>query len=307
VIFSRGRGRGRHSHDDGARRRGRHAGPDDAGARDPDGVAAGEEHERDEVARTGPYDLTEAPTGVERIDLGSLKIPSVNGVEVRVQASQDGVVQQVVLVHGDSALQLGVFAAPRSSGIWDEVRAEIRKSLANAQSVREVDGAYGPELRARVRTPEGVVDLRFLGVDGPRWMVQALFQGRAAADPSAAGPLTACLEGLVVDRGKEAMPVREPLPLRLPRDVAEQAAARAGEGPPGGPRGAGPAGAGPGGAHRGIAGPAGTSAGDAAATRAVNGRPPEGGGGGPSTGSGGAGGSRRGPRPKPSPRPRRST
>jgi hypothetical protein len=217
VIFSRGR-RGRHSRDDDDRATGRHS----AGSRSPE--PADEPDEADEGTGVGPYDVSEAPAGVERIDLGALRIPAVDGVEVRVQASQDGTVQQVVLVYGDSALQLGVFAAPRSAGIWDEVRAELRANLTNAQSVREADGVYGTELQARVRTPEGPVDLRFLGVDGPRWMVQALFQGKAATDPEAARPLTACLEGLVVDRGKEAMPVREALPLRLPKDVAEQAA-----------------------------------------------------------------------------------
>jgi hypothetical protein len=87
----------------------------------------------------------------------------------------------------------------------------------------ELDGPYGPELRARVRTPDGVTDIRFVGVDGPRWMVRGVYQGPAAADPDQAGPLAACLEGLVVDRGTEAMPVREPLPLQLPSEVAEQA------------------------------------------------------------------------------------
>jgi hypothetical protein len=295
VIFSRGR-RGRHSRDDDARPSDRHtagSGPlSDDDARD-----------TDESPGAGPYDVSEAPSGVERIDLGSLQIPAVDGVEVRVQASQDGTVQQVVLVHGDSALQLGVFAAPRSAGIWDEVRAELRGTLANAQSVRESDGPYGTELRARVRAPEGQVDLRFLGVDGPRWMVQALYQGRAATDPAAAGPLTECLEGLVVDRGKEAMPVREPLPLRLPRDVAEQATqagdpetrAAALPGPDAAPH-SGPVasltvGAGPT-IGRGPGAPAADQ--DAGTGEGVNGQPPR-------------DGARRGSRPKPSPRPRRST
>jgi hypothetical protein len=67
-----------------------------------------------------------------------------------------------------------------------------------------------------------VTDLRFVGIDGPRWLVRAVYQGRAAVDPQAAAPLTACLQGVVVERGREAMPVREALPLRLPREVAEQ-------------------------------------------------------------------------------------
>ncbi|MFY1660378.1 DUF3710 domain-containing protein [Micromonospora sp. WMMD1274] len=177
----------------------------------------------------GPYDVSEAPEA-PRLDLGSLQIPAVPDVEVRVQADQQGVIQQVVLVHGQNALQLGVFAAPRSEGIWDEVREEIRQSLvSDGATVQEVEGEHGPELRARVRTPDGPTDLRFVGIDGPRWMVRGVFQGAAAADPASAGPLAACLDGLVVDRGQEAKPVREPLPLRLPREVAEQQAADAQE------------------------------------------------------------------------------
>lgn len=176
------------------------------------------------VPERGPYDVSAAPEGVQRLDLGSLQVPAVPEVEVRVQADPQGVIQQVVLVHGQNALQLGVFAAPRSEGIWDEVREEIRQSLLNdGAAPQEVQGEYGVELRARVRTPEGITDLRFLGIDGPRWMVRGVYQGDAATDPAAAGPLGECLNGLVVDRGQEAKPVREPLPLRLPREVADQA------------------------------------------------------------------------------------
>ncbi|MFG1884319.1 DUF3710 domain-containing protein [Micromonospora sp. NPDC049102] len=172
----------------------------------------------------GPYDISEVDDEVQRLDLGSLHIPAVAEVEVRVQADPQGVIQQVVLVHGDNALQLGVFAAPRSEGIWDEVREEIRQSLVNdGASAQEVEGEYGPELHAQVRTPDGPTNLRFVGVDGPRWMVRGVFQGPVATDPASSGPLTECLEGLVVDRGQEAKPVREPLPLRLPREIADQA------------------------------------------------------------------------------------
>ena len=138
----------------------------------------------------GPYDVRHAPDGVQRLDLGSLQIPAVEGVEVRVQANPDGGVEQIVLVDGESALQLGVFAAPRTEGIWDEVRAEIAGAMtADGVSPREVQGPYGIELTARVNTPEGPADVRFVGVDGPRWMVRALYQGAAAADRSREGAL----------------------------------------------------------------------------------------------------------------------
>ncbi|MEV0327217.1 DUF3710 domain-containing protein [Micromonospora echinospora] len=214
MIFSRKRaGSGRHARDERAAES--RVGPDT------------DESTASAPAR-GPYDISEVSDDVQRLDLGSLHIPAVPGVEVRVQADPQGVVQQVVLVHGENALQLGVFAAPRSDGIWDEVREEIRQSLFNdGAAAQEVSGEYGTELRARVRTPDGITDLRFIGVDGPRWMVRGVYQGVAAVDPAAAGPLAECLDGLVVDRGQEAKPVREPLPLRLPKEVAAQHQAQA--------------------------------------------------------------------------------
>jgi hypothetical protein len=226
VIFSRGR----------RRDTGRHAKAGDPGrpgprhARDEYDEYAENEYADDEYAEPaatagghGPYDVTEVPVDESHLDLGSLRIP-------------EGVVQQVVLVHGDSALQLAAFAAPRSEGIWEEVRAEIRQSLRDdGAAAEEVAGEYGIELRARVRTPDGPTNLRFVGVDGPRWMVRGVYQGAAAVDPEAAGLLADCLHGLVVDRGQDAKPVREALPLRLPRELAEQVETPAGAGVAPGP------------------------------------------------------------------------
>ncbi|GID97086.1 DUF3710 domain-containing protein [Amorphoplanes digitatis] len=208
-----------------SRKRGgpKHVRPDDA----PQSAALAKSMGDGPPPEFGPYDSSQAPDGVQRLDLGSLLIPAVEGVEVRVQANPDGGIEQIVLVHGDSALQLGVFAAPRSEGIWDEVRAEIATAMkSDGAAPQEFDGPYGVELAARVETPEGPADVRFVGVDGPRWMVRALFQGQAAAQPSAEGVLGECLRGLVVVRDEEARPVREALPLRLPREMAEQAEAQ---------------------------------------------------------------------------------
>jgi hypothetical protein len=179
----------------------------------------------------GPYDVRHAPAGVARLDLGSLQIPAVEGVEVRVQASPEGAVEHVVLVSGGSGVELGAFAAPRTEGIWPEVREEMLKNMAAERiDVREVDGEYGVALQARLPDPEGnLVDVRYVGVDGPRWFVRATFQGAAAADPAVDPVLWECLEGLVVVRDDEPRPVREPLPLRLPKEMAEQAQQQGGQ------------------------------------------------------------------------------
>ncbi|MGI5244527.1 DUF3710 domain-containing protein [Dactylosporangium sp. CA-139066] len=229
MIFSRksGSGSGRHAKSD-ARAKGQEA-FDDEFDDDLDAIEDDADPRPGKSPRTGgPYDISEAPDGIAQLDLGALKVPAVDNVEVRVQADNEGKIQQIVLVYEQSALQLGVFAAPRSEGIWDEVRAEIRKQLFNdGVAAEEVAGDYGTELRARVRTPEGLTDIRFVGVDGPRWLVRAVFQGPAAENPQVAPPLLECLHNLVIDRGHEAMPVREPLPLHLPKEVTDQQAAEA--------------------------------------------------------------------------------
>ncbi|MEV6490574.1 DUF3710 domain-containing protein [Actinoplanes sp. NPDC051633] len=172
----------------------------------------------------GPWDVRWAPEAA-RLDLGSLQIPAIEGVEVRVQAGQDGNVEHVVLVSGAGAVEFAAFAAPRTEDIWDEVRSEMLQEMkAGGLSVREDHGPHGPELIAQLPDPQGqLVDVRYVGVDGPRWFIRATFQGPVAADASAAPALWECLEGLVVVRDDEPRPVREPLPMRLPKEMAEQA------------------------------------------------------------------------------------
>jgi hypothetical protein len=174
----------------------------------------------------GPWDITNDPKdGLARIDLGALQVPTPAEVELRLE-SQNGQIVTVALVYGTSTLNLGVFAAPRSEGIWDEVREDLLESIRNDGGQADfVDGDFGTEVSARVPTPEGPQPLRFVGVDGPRWFVRAVYSGPAAMDPAQAGPLTDVLDGLIVVRGEEPMPVRDPLILHLPAEIAEQAAA----------------------------------------------------------------------------------
>jgi hypothetical protein len=176
------------------------------------------------AATTGPWDVADAPQDdIERVDLGALLVPTIAGVEIRVEADQAGAVAAVLLVHGQSGVQLEAFAAPRSEGIWHEVRDEIGTGISTeGGEVKEVEGVFGPELLARVPTPEGAQPVRFVGVDGPRWFLRAVFTGAAATDAGAEAVLTESVRQVVVVRGNDPMPVRDQLPLRLPREVVEQ-------------------------------------------------------------------------------------
>jgi hypothetical protein len=176
----------------------------------------------------GPWDLQDAPeTDPERLDLGSLRVPVMPDTDVRLEVNPEGEVVAATLVHNESALQLNVFAAPRRQGIWQEVRTEISDALnGGGGRAHEVTGGMGMELRAEVPTEvpgQGVVlsPARFLGVDGPRWFLRGLVTGPAATDDAALTPLLEAFRMVAVDRGSEAMVVREPLPLRLPPDAMQ--------------------------------------------------------------------------------------
>jgi hypothetical protein len=175
----------------------------------------------------GPFDLAEVddPADGGRVDLGGLWLPGRPGLEVRIEADQEtSEVVAVTLVLGEGALQVQPFAAPRSEGIWDDVRAEIRAGITKqGGTADEVDGPLGTELRTRVpvRAADGtqtVQPARFLGVDGPRWFLRGVLTGKPAVQP---GPETdaelfAVFREIVVVRGDEAMAPRDPIPLRLP-------------------------------------------------------------------------------------------
>jgi Protein of unknown function (DUF3710) len=204
-----------------------------------------EEKERDTPVTSGPWDEQDAPVdGIERLDLGALRIPVIAGVEIRVDVNQEGHVAAATLSAGGGELQLGVFAAPRTAGIWDAVRREIRGSIAGqGGTAQDVAGPFGTELTGRVPVQGGYQSVRFAGVDGPRWFLQALFTGQGATDPARAVALEDALRRVVVVRGPDPMPVRDPLPLRLPKEVAEGAVQQA---QAGGPTATTPPAAGPG-------------------------------------------------------------
>lgn len=176
------------------------------------------------VRPAGPWDVEDLPEdGIERIDLGGLLVPVVGGHELRVDIDQStGQVTSVTLATPSSVMQVFAYAAPRTAGIWVEVREEIAAAVtAGGGSTTEADGPHGRELRAHVPTdvPGQLAPARFVGVDGPRWFLRAMVQGHAAVDPGADLLLFDALKGVAVRRGGEAMAVRDPLPMRLPADI----------------------------------------------------------------------------------------
>jgi Protein of unknown function (DUF3710) len=176
-------------------------------------------------ATTGPFDVRDAPDdGRSRVDLGALRVPIWPGVDLRLDMNEAQQVVSATLASSDGQMQLGVFAAPRNEGIWDDVRTEIRESLAGqgGSGQDRPDGPFGAELTGTVRGPDGVMPVRFVGIDGPRWFLRAMLLGPVAVDAKKAKPFEEALRAVVVVRGSEPLPVREPVPLQLPKEALDQ-------------------------------------------------------------------------------------
>lgn len=214
----------------------------------------------------GPWDSEDSFPEMQRLDFGSMRVPIAPGLgfQVNFEATQvdeegnplDGRPVAVLVQYEESAMQLQVFAAPKRSGIWDDVRRETAKDIeeeAQGQT-QEGEGPFGPELLAmipaalteevlaempqevREQIPQEFVDqgwapqiIRFLGVDGPRWFLRGVVQGAALQDPEQARAIEEIFAGVVVVRGDSPMPPRELLELSLPAGAQQATQEEGGE------------------------------------------------------------------------------
>ena len=176
-------------------------------------------------AGSGPWDGAGSYPATERMDFGSLLVPAREGLDVQVNMAEDQGVW-IAIVRGESALQLQAFAAPKTSGLWDEVRAEIAEEVAKSGGESsEAHGPFGPELHARINAAEPgqrrqpLQQVRFMGVDGFRWFLRGVISGPAAHRPELARPFEELFADVVVVRGDHPAPPRDLLEIRLPEDA----------------------------------------------------------------------------------------
>lgn len=196
---------------------------DAAAASDAAQQAPSEPEEQADAPARGPWDADQAPDLDGRVDLGAILIPARQGMALRMEL--DRATKRVIAANvtlGQSNLQLQAFAAPKSSGIWEEIREQIATSVkSQGGAAQESQGPFGPELLALlpVRDASGNVarrPARFIGVDGPRWFLRGVLTGAALADKSAAREVEAYFSHIVVVRGTEARPPSELLTLTMP-------------------------------------------------------------------------------------------
>lgn len=177
----------------------------------------------------GPWDSSEIDVPEDDssyVDLGGLIVKGRTGFELQIPTEPDsGAPRAVMFVAEDSVVEVLVFAASRSAGLWDDVRAEITQEAERLHGeVEEIDGSFGTELQVQVpvQTEDGSPGTRpsrIIGVDGPRWLLRATFMGREAVQPVAGSVLESALRDVVVVRGKDAMAPREQIKVVLPENA----------------------------------------------------------------------------------------
>lgn len=177
----------------------------------------------------GPWDVNDdnVPDYSDYLDLGSFYLPFLQGISLRLKKHREtNHIMGVIATYGSSSVSIEAFAAPKSSGIWDDIRKEL---IESNDKITEIDGAFGKELLLPVSVEGKTVQTRFVGVDGSRWMLRGIFSGQAAEQSMKNSDETLALNGwfsnIVVDRGDEPMAPRDLIPMHEPITAKQRAEA----------------------------------------------------------------------------------
>lgn len=171
-----------------------------------------------------PRDVSELESRKGYLDFGALLLPALKGQKVRLDIDQKTKrVVSLTIAVGQASIQVQAFSAPKSGGIWEDVRSQIEESVLKQKGrVRHLEGRFGTELHARVPTVlkdgrQGWRAARFIGFEGQRWFLRGVIGGRGAIDRKASAGVEALFAHIAVNRGDEPRPPRELLPLRPPK------------------------------------------------------------------------------------------
>ncbi|WP_424463992.1 DUF3710 domain-containing protein [Pseudoclavibacter helvolus] len=177
----------------------------------------------------GPFDISEASPAKRYVDLGALRIPAREGLGLRLEVEEKTKrLVAVALDYRESTMQIQAFAAPRSTGLWHSIMAQLAEQVRKqGGTAEEVDGILGPVLDTKIPVVvKGAASTqtrsaRFFGVDGPRWFLRGVLTGKALRDEATRVELVDLFRSVVVVRGDAPLPPRELLTLVVPKAMAD--------------------------------------------------------------------------------------
>ncbi len=170
----------------------------------------------------GPFDIDDfddaAQAEVARLNLGSVLIPAPETGQLQVELTETGVPNAVWMVTPNGRFTIAAYAAPKTTGLWREVATELADALRkDAPEVSIETGPWGREVVGR-----GNGTVRFIGIDGYRWMIRCVANGPDETAEALVGEARKALADTVVSRGDTPLPVRTPLPVQLPEVIVAQ-------------------------------------------------------------------------------------
>ncbi|HEY9304663.1 MAG TPA: DUF3710 domain-containing protein [Mycobacterium sp.] len=170
----------------------------------------------------GPFDIEDfddaAAAEAGRLDLGSVLLPMPASAQLQVELTESGIPSAIWVVTPNGRFTVSAYAAPKTGGLWREVASELADSLRkDGAAVSIQDGRWGREV---VGSATGVV--RFIGIDGYRWMIRCVVNGSAETIDALTEEAREALVDTVVRRGDTPLPVRTPLQVALPEPMASQ-------------------------------------------------------------------------------------
>lgn len=177
---------------------------------------------RDRV-KNGPWDESEDAGQANRIDLGSLRIPVIDGMQVQLEAQEEnGSILAVSLIHKGGALRVQAMAAPKTEGLWAQVRKQVSTSVTAAGgTAKEIftDMGYGLSAAIPHKIDDDHVTVQnheYMGVDGPRWFLMGIIAQTDGVPEEVRTELVEIFRGIIVNRGDGPMPPGQVLELTPP-------------------------------------------------------------------------------------------
>ena len=182
----------------------------------------------------GPLDFSNEIDTSAMLDLGSLFLPNIPGLEVHLDLDPRSGIGKSVSLHLDMTIaEVQVFAAAANEDAW----ASMRDAIVSGLREQKVDcnlelGRFGPEIHAVMPTVDldgnaHVQPVRFLGARGSRWLVRVVISGDGALPNTVQNSkglpdIDEVIARLVVNRGDSPLPPGERLALRSPSAPAEK-------------------------------------------------------------------------------------
>lgn len=183
----------------------------------------------------GPFDVSEVDLEadeIERLDFGCLVLTPFDGMQLQLQVNQENQqVQAVLVVQGQSVLELSLFAAPVHHSMLAHVRSEMLDNTNAAGGTFTLSkGPFGTEVRRviPITSPDGQHGYhvsRTWFAQGPRWLLRGVLMGEAGLSEGAGGPAELFYEffaNTVVRRGDRPMVPGDLITLSLPESLKTQ-------------------------------------------------------------------------------------